>query len=304
MSAALRPTPTRVAITGASGFLGVSLTEYLRRGGYEVLRIGRGGGADILWDPAARTIAPQALDGVDAVVHLAGEPIAQRWTAAVRRELKESRVRGTTLIAEACARATPRPAVLLSGSAVGIYGDRDAEVLDETSETGSDYLAEVGRAWEGATEAASAAGVRVVHLRTGIVLHLRGGALAKMLLPFQLGVGGRIGSGKQWMSWIARTDWLGAVHFALRTAGVRGPINVTAPEPATNATFASTLGRVLGRPAIAPVPGFALRALYGEMADAALLSGQRVLPHALERAGFVFAYPTLSGALRHELQKP
>jgi uncharacterized protein (TIGR01777 family) len=304
MSAERAPTLKRVAITGASGFLGVSLTEYLRRGGYEVLRIGRGGSADILWDPAARVIAPQALDGVDAVVHLAGEPIAQRWTAHVRRALKESRVRGTELIAEACARATPRPAALLSGSAIGIYGDRGDDVLDESSQTGGDHLAEVGRAWEGATKAASDAGVRVVHARTGIVLHPRGGALAKMLLPFQLGVGGRLGSGKQWMSWIARTDWLAAVHFLLRTASVRGPVNLTAPEPATNGTFTSTLGRVLGRPSIAPVPGFVLRALYGEMADAALLSGQRVLPRALEHAGFAFAFPTLTGALRHELDRP
>lgn len=298
------PMPRRVAITGASGFLGRSLAEFLKRGGYEVLRIGRGGGADIRWDPAARTIAPQALDSVDAVIHLAGEPIAQRWTERVRRELKASRVAGTELIAAACARAVPRPAVLLSASAIGIYGSRGDELLDESSETGNDYLAEVGRAWEGATKAASDAGVRVVHLRTGIVLHPRGGALAKMLLPFQLGVGGRLGSGRQWMSWISRTDWLSAVHFALRATGIQGPLNLTAPEPATNATFASTLGRVLGRPSVAPVPAFVLRALYGEMAEAAILGSQRVLPHALERAGFVFAHPTLTGALRHELDRP
>lgn len=294
----------RIAITGASGFLGVSLTEYLKRGGYEVLRIGRGASADIRWDPAARVIAPRALDGVEAVVHLAGEPIAQRWNARVREELKTSRVRGTTLIAEACARATPRPAALLSGSAIGIFGDRGDELLDESSETGGDYLAEIGREWEGATAAASAAGVRVVHLRTGLVLHPRGGALAKMLLPFQLGVGGRLGSGKQWMSWIARSDWLSAVHFALRSPSLGGAVNLTAPEPATNATFASTLGRVLGRPALAPVPAFVLRALYGEMADAAILGSQRVVPRVLESAGFAFAHPTLSGALRHELDRP
>ncbi len=301
MSLARVPEPKRIAITGASGFLGVSLTEHLRRGGYEVLRVGRGSGADIRWDPAVRAIAPHALDGVDAVVHLAGEPIAQRWSARVRRELKESRVRGTELIAEACARATPRPSVLLSGSAIGIYGNRGDELLDESSETGSDYLAEVARAWEGATVAASDAGVRVVHLRTGIVLHPRGGALAKMLLPFQLGVGGRLGNGKQWMSWIARSDWLSAVHFALRSPSLRGAVNLTAPEPATNATFASTLGRVLGRPALAPVPAFVLRTLYGEMADAAILGSQRVQPRVLERAGFVFGYGSLTSALRHGL---
>lgn len=243
----------------------------------------------------------RAFDGVGAVIHLAGEPIAQRWSARVRREIKESRVRGTRAIAEACARMSPRPEVLLSGSAVGIYGDRGDELLDESSESGDDYLAEVARAWEGATVAASDAGIRVVLCRTGLVLNPGGGVLGKMLLPFRAGVGGRLGNGKQWMSWISRHDWIAAMHFALQSPGLRGAVNLTAPEPATNAAFAHALGRVLHRPSITPVPAFVLRALYGEMAGATIFASQRVLPTVLARAGFPFAHPTLASALRFEL---
>lgn len=280
----------RIAVTGVTGFLGGALAAALRAEGHDVRGVGVRDG-----------VAADALAGAGAVINLAGEPIAQRWTARVRRELKESRVRGTRAVAEACARMSPRPAVLLSGSAIGIYGSRGDEVLDESSALGDDYLAEVGRAWEGAAAPARDAGIRVVHLRTGIVLSPRGGALGKMMLPFQAGVGGRLGSGRQWMSWISRHDWIRAVQFLLRSPGVGGAVNLTAPEPATNATFTSTLGRVLRRPAVVPVPAVALRMIYGEMADAALLASQRVLPHALERAGFTFAQPTLTAALRFEL---
>jgi len=284
----------RVAITGAGGFLGSALIPFLTTGGHEVRRVGLRG------TPEAKAL-DAALAGVDAVVHLAGEPIAQRWSATVRSELKESRIRGTRAIAEACARMSPRPEVLLSGSAVGIYGNRGNEVLDESSETGKDYLAEVGRAWEAATAPAREAGIRVVHLRTGIVLNPAGGALGKMLLPFKAGVGGRLGSGKQWMSWISREDWIGALYFAMQSPGVSGALNLTAPEPATNATFTSTLGRVLHRPSIAAVPAFALKTVFGEMAEATILASQRAMPVALTRAGFKFAHPTLASALRFEL---
>lgn len=284
----------RIAITGASGFLGNALVPFLTTGGHEVRRIGLRGEIN------GRAL-DAALNGVDAVIHLAGEPIAQRWSAKVRSDLKESRLRGTRAISEACARMSPRPEVLLSGSAIGIYGNRGNEVLDESSATGDDYLAEVGRTWEEATAPAREAGIRVVLLRSGIVLNPSGGALAKMLLPFRAGVGGRLGSGKQWMSWISREDWIGAVHFAMQSPGVRGALDLTAPEPATNATFSSALGRVLHRPSVAAVPAFALKALYGEMAEATILASQRVMPTALTRAGFRFAHPTLTSALRFEL---
>lgn len=289
--------PRRIAITGANGFLGAALVPFLTTGGHDVRRVAL---REALAGDGAGNLAA-ALAGADAVVHLAGEPIAQRWSARVRRELKESRVRGTRLIAEACARMSPRPEVLLSGSAVGIYGDRGDEILDESSASGDDYLAEVARAWEESTAPARDAGIRVVHLRTGIVLNPGGGALGKMLLPFQSGVGGRLGNGAQWMSWISREDWIGAAHFALQSPGVHGAVNLTAPEPVTNATFTSTLGRVLHRPTVAAVPAFALRALFGEMATATIFASQRATPRVLEGAGFQFAHPTLASALRFEL---
>jgi uncharacterized protein (TIGR01777 family) len=235
------------------------------------------------------------------VIHLAGASVAERWTAAQKRAIRESRVQSTRLVAETLARMSSRPAVLVCGSAVGIYGDRGDEVLEETSALGDDFLADVGREWEGATVAARDAGVRVVHLRTGIVLNPGGGALGKMLLPFQAGVGGRLGGGTQWMSWISREDWIGAAHFALQTPTLQGAVNLTAPEPVTGATFASTLARVLHRPALFPVPAIALTTMFGEMARGTILASQRALPLALEGAGFRFAHPTLASALRFEL---
>jgi len=255
----------------------------------------------VRWDPARGMLDAAGLEGVDTVVHLAGENVGRRWTAARRREIVESRVRGTRLLAESCARLTTKPEVLVSASAIGIYGVRGDEWLEESSATGDDFLAEVGRAWEDATAPARDAGIRVVHLRIGIVLNPAGGALAKMLLPFQLGVGGRLGSGRQWMSWISREDLVGAIHHALQTPSLQGPVNAVAPAPVTNAEFTRTLARVLRRPALAPVPAVALRALFGEMAQGTVLASQRVRPTVLEASGFRFAHPTLAQALRFEL---
>lgn len=290
-----------VAITGASGFLGGALVPFLTTGGHRVRTIGRGGASDASWDPARGVLDPHALDGVDSVIHLAGSSVAERWTDVTKREIRESRLKGTRLIAEAVARAPKRPRVLVSASAIGIYGSRGDEWLDETSAPGDDFLAEIGREWEAATAPARDAGVRVVHLRTGIVLSPSGGALKKMLLPFQLGAGGRLGPGTQWMSWISREDWVGAVYHVLQNESVAGAVNLVAPEPVTNATFTETLGRLLHRPTIAAVPAFALRALFGEMAGGTVLASQRVRPAVLERSGFVFAHPSLSSALRFEL---
>ncbi len=294
----MNPAATRVAITGASGFIGTALAGALTASGHRVIRIGRGPESDVRWDPGAGTIDAGGLAGVDAVVHLAGATVAQRWTAAARREIRESRVRGTGLIARTCASLSPRPAVLVSGSAVGIYGSRGDEWLDERSTLGDDFLGTTARAWEAAAEPARAAGVRVVHPRIGIVLDPQGGALAKMLTPFRLGAGGPMGGGAQWMSWISLPDTVAAIGHAIRTLSITGPMNVVGPEPVTNATFAATLGRVLHRPALVPAPAFALRLLFGEMIAGTALASQRVRASALETSGFAFAHPTLESALR------
>ncbi len=290
-----------VAMTGGNGFLGAALRPFLTTGGHRVRTIGRGADSDARWDPSAGSIDAGALDGIDAVIHLAGSTIAERWTPERRREIRESRVRSTRLIAESMARMATKPQVLLSASAVGLYGSRGDEVLDESSSVGDDFLGEVARDWEAATAPARDAGIRTVLLRTGIVLNPAGGALGKMLLPFKAGVGGRLGSGRQWMSWISREDWVGAVHWALMQERVSGPLNLTAPEPATSAPFAATWARVRGRPARRPVPALALTTVFGEMARGTILASQRALPRALLASGFSFAHPTLSSALRFEL---
>ena len=296
-----------VAITGASGLIGHALVERLRASGKRVRRVVRSARPesrdDIVWDPMRDVLAPHDLEGAEAVVHLAGEPIAQRWTSARRRAIRDSRIRGTLLLARTIAALDRKPRVLLSGSAVGYYGDRGDEAVSEDSAPGTDFLSGVAREWEAATATAKDAAVRVVLLRTGVVLNPKGGALEKLLPPFKLGVGGPIGSGRQWMSWIALDDHLRAIEHAMATTGVHGPVNLVAPNPVTNAEFASTLGRVLGRPALVPVPSFALELLYGEMARATLLAGQRVLPKALLRSGFRFEHPTLEDALRFELSR-
>ncbi len=298
----------RIALTGASGFLGRHLARRLAADGHVVRPLVRPGAlrvpeGAIPWDPDRGRLDPAALDGMDAVVHLAGEPIAQRWTDDRKRRIRESRLRGTETVAHAVA-ALHRPGLaLLSGSAIGIYGDRGDEVLDEGSATGEDFLARVAADWESATAPARDAGARVVLLRTGIVLAGSGGALAKMLPPFRLGLGGPFGSGRQWMSWIALEDFGRAVSFALGAPDVAGPVNLVAPHPVRNAEFAQVLGRVLRRPAMVPVPRAAISAVLGEMGRRTVLASQRVLPRRLSAAGFPFGYPLLVEALAFELAR-
>ena len=299
------PPTSVVAVTGATGLIGSALVDQLRASGSRVRRLvrsARAGADDVQWDPMRGVLAPDALEGVDAIVHLAGENLAQRWTAERKRAILESRVRSTELLARTIARMTRKPRVMVSGAAVGFYGDRGDEMLDEDSTSGTDFLAGVVREWEGATRGAADAGVRVVRIRTGVVLSPKGGALERLLLPFRLGVGGPIGSGRQWMSWISLHDHVRAMMHAIATDGLAGPVNLVSPNPVTNAEFAATLGRVLSRPAIVPLPSFALELVYGEMARATILSGQRVQPKALLKSGFVFELPTLEEALRFELK--
>jgi len=292
----------RVAVTGSHGLIGSALVPRLTTAGHHVVRVVRGatGSGEIGWDPAAGRLEPADLEGVDAVIHLAGVGIADgRWSDARKARIVASRVEGTELLARTLAGMDRKPSVLLSASAIGYYGDRGTEELTEESPPGTGFLADVCRRWEDATSAAGDAGVRVVHLRTGIVLSTGGGALKKQLPLFRLGIGGRLGGGSQYTSWIAVEDEVGAIEFALTAESLRGAANLTAPHPVTNAQFTATLGRVLRRPTFLAVPAFALRAVMGgELADEMLLAGQRVLPRALERAGYDFTRPDLEGALR------
>jgi uncharacterized protein len=273
-----------VAITGASGFLGRALSERLRASGRSVTAI------------SLRTQPPpESFAGCQAVVHLAGEPVAQRWTASARDRILNSRIQGTRSLV-AGLRKHP-PAVLVSASAVGYYGSRGDEILTEDSPPSSDFLGQVARGWEQEARAAEQFGVRVVTPRIGVVLGRGGGALAQMLLPFRLGVGGRLGAGNQWMSWIALDDLVSLIEFAITDAALRGPVNAVAPNPVTNAVFTRELAAVLHRPAIFPVPAFALKILFGEMSQI-LLGGQRAIPQAALRAGFQFRFVELSEALR------
>ena len=289
-----------VAVTGASGLLGSALLPALRAAGWTPRALVRraAGPGEVQWDPAGGTIELAGLEGVDAVVHLAGESIAAgRWTPAAKQRIRDSRLQGTRLLAESLAKLAHRPRVLVSASAIGIYGDRGDEALDESAGLGTDFLATLGREWEAATQPASDAGIRVVQLRLGIILAREGGALGRMLTPFRLGVGGPLGSGRQWMSWIAIDDAVAAVIEALRNDAARGPVNAVSPEPVRNAEFSAQLGKAVHRPAVLPAPAFALRALFGEMADIALLASQRVVPSRLTDLGFRWKYPTLPAAL-------
>ena len=298
----------RVAVTGATGLVGSALVSALRAAGHRVDRVSRRpprpGTTDIQWDPAGGRLDPRALEGVDAVVHLAGESIAAgRWTAAAKARIRDSRVGGTRLVAETLARLDRRPRVLVSASAVGYYGDRGDEPLTEDSPPGSGFLADVARAWETAADPARAAGIRVVHPRLGLVLAGQGGALPRMALPFRLGLGGVIGSGRQYWSWIALADVVRVIELALALDGLAGAVNAAAPAPATNRDFTLVLGRVLGRPTLLPLPAPAVRLLMGEMGQALLLASARVVPRRLERAGFRFRHPDLEGALRAALSR-
>ncbi|CAN5412671.1 TIGR01777 family oxidoreductase [soil metagenome] len=296
----------RVVISGSSGLIGSALSASLIGDGHDVIKLVRRAANDgeLLWDPAARKLAAGALDGADAVVHLAGAGIGdQRWTDAYKAEIRDSRVRSTELLATAIADCTNGPTVMLSGSAVGYYGDSDDRELDETAPAGHDFLAQVCSAWEAATAVAEEAGARVAHLRTGMVLAGKGGALGKLLPLFKFGVGGRFGSGRQWQSWISLPDEVAAIRHLL-TADVRGPVNLTAPNPVTNREFTSTLGKVLHRPSLIPVPSFAPKLLLGgELVDGLLLSGQRVVPKVLQGSGFTFQHETLEQALHAVLAR-
>ncbi len=305
--AADRGPPLRVAITGSSGLVGRNLRHFLTTGGHEVVRLVRRreavGPHAIHWDPATGAIDAAGLEGVDAVVHLAGAPVAPgRWTDARKRSILESRVRGTELLARTLAGLGSRaPRVLVTASGVHFYGDRGGEILREDAGAGRGFMADVTKAWELAARPAEQAGIRVVRLRTGMVLSPAGGALGEMLLPFKLGAGGRLGSGRQYMSWIDLDDHVAVILHALRDEGLRGPVNAVAPHPVTNATFTSALGRVLGRPTIIPVPALAVRAAFGEMGEELLLQGQRVLPAKLAERGFRFAFESVEESLRFQL---
>jgi uncharacterized protein (TIGR01777 family) len=294
-----------VVVSGSRGLVGSALVPFLTTGGHRVTRLVRGAPTnsdEAAWDPARGVTEPSRLDGVDAVVHLAGANIAAgRWTPARKAEIRQSRVEGTRSLCDALARLTHPPNVFVSASAIGFYGDRGAQTLTEESGAGSGFLSEVCREWEAATEPASRVGIRVVNLRFGMILSPAGGALRKMLLPFRLGMGGRVGSGEQFTSWIGLDDAIGAVHHALCEESVRGPVNAVAPAPVSNAEFTRTLARVLRRPALVPLPAFAARLLFGEMADALLLGGARVLPARLQASGYRFRFAELESALRHLL---
>lgn len=297
----------KVAVTGASGLVGSALVPFLTAGGHEVVRLVRRAPRardEARWDPAAGTIETAALEGVDAVVNLSGENIAAgRWTEARKAALRSSRVGPTRLLAETLTRLKGKRRVLVSASAIGYYGDRGDTWVTEEDGPADDFLGRLAIEWEGAAAPAAGAGIRVVHLRTGLVLTPAGGALGKMLLPFKAGLGGVLGSGAQYMSWIALDDLLGAIHHALDRDEISGALNAVAPEPVTNRVFTKTLGRVLGRPTIAPAPAFALRLALGEMADATLLSSTRVKPERLLATGYRFRFPELEDALRHLLGK-
>ena len=292
-----------VAISGASGLIGSALTKSLVNDGHRVLRLVRGGltdGDDIGWDPDVGRIDAPALEGIDAVVHLAGAGIGdQRWTDERKREIRESRVRGTAALAGAIASREHKPKVFVSGSAIGIYGAaRGDELLDEDSPLGDDFLSKVAQAWEAEAQPAEDAGVRTVRIRTGIVLAPHGGVLKQMLLPFKLGIGGKQGSGKQWMSWIALADEIAAIRFAIEDERVRGAVNLVAPNPVTNAEFAQTLGHALHRPTVLPTPLLPLKLRYGsELVETLLLGSQRVVPKRLEAVNFGFTSPVLASAL-------
>lgn len=293
-----------VAITGGTGMIGSTLTGLLRTGGHTVRWITRRPDAsrgDIGWDPDQGELDPRSLAGVDAVVHLAGANVGERWTKAHKAEIRRSRELGTRTLVQALTESGSTVRTLISSSAIGFYGDAGEMLVDETTPAGVGFLAEVCQTWESETAAASAAGLRVAVARTGIVLSPTGGALAKLLTPFKLGLGGPIGSGRQLMSWISLDDQVAALYFLLMNAECRGTFNLTAPAPVTNAEFARTLGDVLDRPALLPLPGIALTTLFGEMADQTILRGARVMPARLQLAGFRFRYPTLDAALRFEL---
>lgn len=299
---------SRILVSGVSGPIGAALLPSLKAREYEVTRLFRGttGGAatgerQISWDPP-KPISPESVSGFDAVIHLAGESIVGRWTEAKKKAIRDSRLLGTRNLAQALAQAKNKPHVFVSSSAIGYYGDRGDEVLNEESAPGTGFLADVCREWEAATRAASDAGIRTVHIRTGVVLSPKGGALGKMLTPFKIGVGGKVGSGRQWMSWIDVQDMVGAIHHILKTDLVQGPVNMVAPKPVTNAEFTRTLAGVLSRPAIFPMPALAVKLAFGEMGETVLLGSQHVEPARLVASGYPFLFTDLRASLENTLK--
>jgi uncharacterized protein (TIGR01777 family) len=294
----------RFAVTGASGFIGRRLVAVLQDEGHEVHVLGRAPRKGLppevkyfIWDPNAGSPPPESLEGVDAVIHLAGEPISQRWTPEVKRRIRSSRVEGTNRLVQALAAIQERPKTLVSASAVGYYGDRGEEVLTERAARGTGFLADICSEWEDAAGGARELGIRTVTVRTGVVLAAEGGALAKMLAPFKLGVGGPVGSGDQYMSWIHRDDLVRLMIFCAVTPAMDGAVNGTAPNPVTNSEFSHALGRALRRPAVLPTPQFMLKLLFGEMSEI-LFSSQRAVPKAAQAAGFDFRHTEVFAALK------
>jgi uncharacterized protein len=299
-------TPLHVLVTGSTGFVGSALGPFLAAGGHRVARLvrtlPRRGRGEIQWGPETGFIDAARLEGLDGVVHLAGENIATgRWTAEKKAMIRDSRVDGTRLLCDALAGLKQPPKVLVCASAIGYYGDRGDELLTEESAPGTGFLAEVCREWEAATQSAEQKGIRVVRLRFGMVLSPTGGAMAKLLPPFKKGLGGVLGTGRQYVSWIALDDLVGVIAHALTTETLQGPVNAVAPTPVTNREFTRTIGQVIGRFTILPMPAAAARLVFGELADALLLASQRVQPTRLLATEYRFQYPDLEGALRHLL---
>lgn len=298
----------KILISGSHGLVGSALITSLTADGHDVVRLvrrePRSGAPEVKWRPDTGLIDKDQLEGLDAVVHLAGENIAEgRWTSEKKRAILESRVKGTALLSQTLATLKQPPAVFVSASAIGYYGDRGDQLLNENSAPGNDFLAHVCQEWERATGPAVEKGIRTVLTRFGIILDENGGALEKMLTPFRMGIGGRIGSGKQWMSWIALDDVIRALRFVMDDRSISAPVNVVAPNPVRNAEFTKTLGRVLSRPTFFPVPAFAVRLAFGEMADALLLASQKVEPSVLASRGFEFKWTTLEPVLKYLLGK-
>ena len=293
----------KIIISGSTGLVGTALVFNLVAEGHEIFRLVRSREEEgIYWDPSEPVQDRSALEGFDAVIHLAGESISEgRWTDEKKGKIRNSRTESTRYLSDALAALTSPPGLFLCASASGYYGDRGAEILREESPPGEGFLPDVCREWEAATQGATAKGIRVVNLRFGIILSKNGGALAKMLPPFRLGAGGRIGSGKQYWSWIDLEDVVGVIEYVIQHETLLGPVNTSTPNPVTNAEFTQILARVLKRPAFLPVPAFAARAAFGEMADALLLSSFRMHPAKLIEAGYTFAYPDLESSLRHLL---
>jgi uncharacterized protein len=301
---------SKILVSGVSGPIGAALVPTLRSNGVRITRLARPEAGQnpssieeqIPWDPA-QPLSPASVSGFDAVIHLAGESIVGRWTPAKKAKIRDSRVVGTRNLAQALARAKEKPVVFVCGSAIGYYGNRGDELLKEESSSGTGFLPEVCREWESASHPAAEAGIRTVQIRTGVVLSPKGGALGKMLLPFKLGVGGRVGDGRQWMSWIDVEDMVGAIHHILKTDLLHGPVNLVAPKPVTNAEFTKTLAGALARPAILPVPAFAAKLAFGEMGEEVLLWSQRVEPTRLIMSGYPFRFRDLRKSLEHVLER-